>query len=665
MDLEMMMNPLIPCEETEVPELLELLKSNPQVILDRAKNGDINEITILYYERNQMTVPDDLFPEVFRVCCKHLNPRLLASVSTTRIGFNQERMMLCEKLLRLASMAVELLGSLRMRWNIQEHPSRFGPLIDEHWPNLFDGIRKLFTTLRAGKESSGDCPSGATMFADVLVAILSNGPTLARLRNDDELLKFAWTLWLYGGPPSFEEDRVNYDAMATALYFLQGDNARTKSHIVRVCSKLADMDKIAKIALLSVVHTMKSKEHINELENHFQVFFTLMSNDPANFVKSLSKSDGAARLIDGITTVAKESRAAIREERMVHVIGILIAVLEGLVILTSKHVEQAARSGLLQMFVALDPARRDLPDPIMGPVYSLLKRLPVFLHHYSVLGAYAEQVRLLTEGSKPQENCLLKGSLADCWRIFKARLLALYCAKCFFDAFVAPSNLVYCDNCSKSIDAEESVRCDSCRQAVYCSTQCQSEDRNQGGHVETCSLGSDGRYNKDTSFLQFLAHKHIQHDYDDFISGIKFPIEKAMLRVDLRVMDCHAKISVGKTAAFDAELQKSIKPSSGTHHIVDRRIKKSENGGRPPVYIQVITHEGQTVLVRYLPVDLSPEYFQYGVDPARPRRNVTDNVFSSMNFPDGDRWTYVRSGKRVHMFDEMDRCVKALHPVRK
>ena len=134
-----------------------------------------------------------------------------------------------------------------------------------------------------------------------------------------------------------------------------------------------------------------------------------------------------------------------------------------------------------------------------------------------------------------------------------------------------------------------------------------------------------------------------------------------MLRVDLTVLDSHALVGVGRATAYETTIEKNMKTSSRKYRVVDTRSQKPAKGSTRPIYIQVITTEGQyDLLVRYLPLDLAPKYFQYGVDPSRPQRQVIDVLFSRINFPDGDAWTYVRSGKRVHMFDEVDGCIQAL-----
>ncbi len=214
-------------------------------------------MTIIFYERNQMTIPDKLFPDVFRICCTLLDPNLLACVSVFERSLHLEKMMgkSPEKVMHVALLSLQILGSLRMRWNILEHATRFAPLIAKHWPKLFHGLEKIRNTLGTGGLNSKAGTSRAAILAGALVAVLSNGAVLTSLKADTELHKLAWKLWLDGGPVTFENNDVHYSAAATVISWIQresnGKNALF-ANLMDVCKTFGGKDVIAKIALLSV-----------------------------------------------------------------------------------------------------------------------------------------------------------------------------------------------------------------------------------------------------------------------------------------------------------------------------------------------------------------------------------------------------------------------------
>lgn len=178
----------------------------------------------------------------------------------------------------------------------------------------------------------------------------------------------------------------------------------------------------------------------------------------------------------------------------------------------------------------------------------------------------------------------------------------------------------------------------------------------------TFTLAVDGRYNNDGPFLNFLVNKYVRQEYKDMIDGIKFPVEMAIFCVDLTPTDCHSSVGIRRLVMADKELQTRIRSAKDeTYRVIDRRQQHSTKSPESQIFIQVIGYESlESLYVRYIPLDLKSECFEFGKDPSGPRRDIIDVLFSSIDFP-GDLWTYVRQdGKRVHMFDCIDDYVRAL-----
>ncbi len=144
------------------------------------------------------------------------------------------------------------------------------------------------------------------------------------------------------------------------------------------------------------------------------------------------------------------------------------------------------------------------------------------------------------------------------------------------------------------------------------------------------------------------------------IKGIKFPLEKAIFRLDLTPKDCRCIVGVTQISTAEQELQKRTRSTLEKYRIIDRRAQHTAESNAPPNFIQIIGYEGlENLFVRYIPLDLKSKYFEYGKDPRRPERDVIDVLFSTIDFPDG--WTYVdQGGKIVHIFDRIDEYVRTL-----
>ncbi len=70
--------------------------------------------------------------------------------------------------------------------------------------------------------------------------------------------------------------------------------------------------------------------------------------------------------------------------------GMIISIIAHLVTGNYMRVEQAVRCGILQMLLALNPSKGDLPNSVLIPCYSLLTNLPRYFLYYSVVSSFAE-----------------------------------------------------------------------------------------------------------------------------------------------------------------------------------------------------------------------------------------------------------------------------------
>ncbi len=118
-------------------------------------------------------------------------------------------------------------------------------------------------------------------------------------------------------------------------------------------------------------------------------------------MKCIHDLDGIAKLIEGLTELATTSRCKLEYTTMDT--QLLIKILQHLVTRNHRNAEQAGRCGILQMIMAFgDKTKEDIPQPILDALRELLTILPRYLVYYSVIGAFAEEMRKLTEGETPE-----------------------------------------------------------------------------------------------------------------------------------------------------------------------------------------------------------------------------------------------------------------------
>ncbi|KAF7364553.1 hypothetical protein MVEN_00324300 [Mycena venus] len=178
-----------------------------------------------------------------------------------------------------------------------------------------------------------------------------------------------------------------------------------------------------------------------------------------------------------------------------------------------REVRVAVQNGLLHGILAC--ARRDPSDDIHPTLRNLLANIltPATVHYYALEAlrtAYLEATNgtALNDFSRPD--------VREGWTTFERTLrtrldiLSLYKSK-------GRITRRACDNleCGIILEKTRLKRCSGCREALYCSPECQALDW-QSGHRECCTLYFAKRTHielsytsREYSFLRFLLH----HDY--------------------------------------------------------------------------------------------------------------------------------------------------------
>ncbi len=270
-------------------------------------------MTIIRDERYNKTVPDDLFPDVFRVCCKQLEVEELEAIHPQKSQECPERegKNSPDTVFELAFLAIQVLGSPRMQQNTLDH-DRFGSVLITHWPGLFCGLTKYHDLLSGRKPGSKGDPMLCNLLGAVIVAVLDNVALRQLLAIDIELQAFVWMLWLDGGPPDFKHSIFSYSSVARAVAIMAGEFGFRNPTLFPICMVICDSfggkDAVAEIALLSAFRTMMTKDLsiiLRDLHSHTAVLLVLQNDPNQQIAKKICELDGVAKLIEGVTTMVR------------------------------------------------------------------------------------------------------------------------------------------------------------------------------------------------------------------------------------------------------------------------------------------------------------------------------------------------------------------------
>ncbi len=176
--------------------------------------------------------------------------------------------------------------------------------------------------------------------------------------------------------------------------------------------------------------------------------------------------------------------------------------------------------------------------------------------------------------------------------------------------------------------------------------------------IQTYAFAMDKAYDNNFPFLHFLVNKYVRPHYERLMSEIEFPADDAVFCLDMSTYDGNYPIHVSSKDAAAAQLRDRRRAASETYRVIDRRSQCPMRNGERINYIQVIAYEGyERLVVRYIPLDLKSEYFEFGKDHAWPNRDAVIVVMENIIGDSGPRqsWTHVdQEGKLVHIFNEID-----------
>ncbi len=207
-------------------------------ILKSAAEGDFHSMAIIYtheVDAGMASFPDELFPENFRVCCIQIQPesRTFDPERRTRDGRTEQIFSL-----PAALMAMRILGSSRMEENIIH--AHCVPIITKYWPKLFLGLKAVYILLGGEEPGSRADSMLSSLVSGVIASIFRNGAIRRQLMVDIELQKFIWTLWLAGGPPTYENKSVRYSSAASAVAYMSLDPEIKHSPLFPICMAVCE-----------------------------------------------------------------------------------------------------------------------------------------------------------------------------------------------------------------------------------------------------------------------------------------------------------------------------------------------------------------------------------------------------------------------------------------
>lgn len=423
------------------------MRMSAQVIQKAGGGVDINALSAILTYNSKIAL--DALPDVFSMACKLLDPAKIRSAMKSpdsASAFKNGSWDLATRTTRSAVLSLFILGHANMISAVGDQRAAFTPLIRKHWPNLFSSMKLIYEYHKGGRLKKPKTKLGlASLVCKALLSLFRNKPVLARMKKQDELRKFVWTLWLYGGPASYEESGIVSNSVAAACLsciYMGGSNDHTDvnlfADLTGVCEPFGGNTAIADVALTGVYRSMLSKDRVTDVMEHFNVLSFFFADDQGRDIMGcIYDLDGMAKLIEGLTELATTSRAELEHRGMDFATSFIIKILQHLVTRNHRNAEQAGRCGILQMIMAfVDKTKEDIPQSVLDALRELLTILPRYLVYHSVISAFAVEMRKLTEGENPEDSCV--GKLFGNWRKLKSTLIDRYSIKRFYDIVVEP-----------------------------------------------------------------------------------------------------------------------------------------------------------------------------------------------------------------------------------
>ncbi len=354
----------------------------------------------------------------------------------------------------LVTYSLQTIGSTPMRLAIRRNEDAFAPTILRRWKSLFGTMTAVYEE-NVRNPDAFDSPSTkhmtASFLCNTLTACLMCRDLVTLFKDPTPLFESAWKWWLYGGPPRYEDPNSAVHNLSTSacLSFLAETFPETNLMAIalEVSPSFGGVPAIAKLALSAFHSCATTKDHAEDVSFHFIPFSASLAYEAEKdgkqvadeFINAIYELDGSAKLIEGLTHMATFSRAVMLPRLSDSFVTLVLMILKTIITKNYRQVERAARCGILELFVALDPDRGDFSPSLVNAAKALIDVVPIYFVYHSVIGAYAEAMRKLTEGNEIKDSCLAEGPFTESWRLLKRALIDRYCIKSFFDIVVVPS----------------------------------------------------------------------------------------------------------------------------------------------------------------------------------------------------------------------------------
>lgn len=244
-------------------------------MLMSAEHGDVDALFAFY--STEVNYPEDILPDLFRVAALHLNPlkleaaskqiRAVARKKDSKNGSShpQEVGDSVAATLKLALGSLGILALPRMHSAVGNQSRVFNSLITKYWPNIFSAMKTLHRMHSDGEMLKPGTKMGLSSFiCGAIGTIFENHAAFRRLQAQAPVITFLWTMWFYGGPPTYSQndDVHNYAAAARVLariHFALKFSDALLSFLKEIRGQFGGNEAVAEIALAGVCGSLSSK----------------------------------------------------------------------------------------------------------------------------------------------------------------------------------------------------------------------------------------------------------------------------------------------------------------------------------------------------------------------------------------------------------------------
>ncbi|KLO10780.1 hypothetical protein SCHPADRAFT_942570 [Schizopora paradoxa] len=691
------------CTLTSEERVVEVLTRHvgdwSRKVVKDAKAGNRGSLrTISIAIHNRIDFPDDLYPEIFQICCVFADFGRIKDLLSRGVTRRRSLPKLHKAIERVVT-SLWIMGSEVIRFAIHRNEDAFAPLLREHWAYVVLTIMHVFKFCKSSKSKvAADMPEArldalcilcdamSSLFVNKSICDLIDQPT-ARL-----LLEFAWILWLSGGPREIKAGSQNAFNTSAAGCLTRVTEKFDKELAFEAASRGSRMyggiPALANIAL-NAFHCGVSDGilHAQQQDIPFFIFAPTQERRTNVFLKAICDSNGIPKLTGDLNLLARRLYAnwictypsvPISE---IDANPIMLAIIN-IVWRSHRDVEMAVRNGLLEVILILNLKHANLYPVTMRVISEILQNLPQYFVHYSVVKSFSDAMQSIIDQPliRILEGNMLKGTtqLAETWRYLKRMLTESCCMMRFFDLVIYPGlKTKYCNTCGKTL-GDYSLKACSCTRVYYCSEQCRITNWKEDGHRKDCKQGVD-RFDKDMAFLCFVANLYISTRctelLDDMIGGLKIRIDDAVFQMlsispQLHVSAIHTwvaedwmRINIGPYSRNDRVVR--IHTRSYPRSPESDKIRRDGKAGSEIEIGVATTGLSGALIVRYISYDPDPRVkFQstakvlessYFSEKEKIRgslvdfggktldgskgHDVVDNIMSKFYIPGQDPWT--------------------------